>query len=40
MAVKVPQNEEIYGGGKNRGKKKSVLLSVEEANRVSINIKQ
>ena len=30
MAVEVCKNEEIFGGGKNEGEKKSVLLSVEE----------
>ena len=30
MAVEVPQDEEICDGGKNRRKKESVLLFVEE----------
>ena len=28
MAIEVPQNEEISGGGKNGGEKELVLLSV------------
>ena len=30
MAIEVHQNEEISGGGKNRGEKESVLPSVGE----------
>ena len=30
MAIEVPQNEEIFGGRKNGGRKESVLPSVEE----------
>ena len=30
MAVEVPQNEKIFGGGKNGGKKELVLPSVGE----------
>ena len=30
MANEAPQNEEISAGGKDGGKKESVLLSVEE----------
>ena len=30
MAVEVPQNEEIFGGGKMEGKKELIILSVEE----------
>ena len=30
MAIEVPKNEEISGGGKNGGRKKSVLPSVGE----------
>ena len=30
MVIEVSQNEEISGGGKNRGKKESVLSSVGE----------
>ena len=30
MAIEVPQNNEISGGGKDGGEKKSVLLTVGE----------
>ena len=30
MAIEVPQNKEISGGGKSRGRKESVLLSAGE----------
>ena len=30
MAIKVPKNEEIFGGGKMEGEKESVLPSVGE----------
>ena len=30
MVIEVSQNKEIFGGGKNGGKKKSVLPSVGE----------
>ena len=30
MAVEVPENEEISGGGKTEGEKESVVLSVQE----------
>ena len=41
MAVKVPQNEEISGEGKNgEGKEVSSAIRLKRANRVSINIKE
>ena len=41
MAVEVPQNEEISGGGKNRGRKGvDSAIRWRRANRESINIKK
>ena len=39
--VKVPQNEEIYGGGKNKGRKGAgSAIRRRRVNRRSINIKK
>ena len=41
MAIEVPQNEEISGGGKNEGRKGvSSAISWGEANRGSIHIEK
>ena len=39
MAVEVPQNEEILGGGKNKKKGAGSVIRQRRANRGSINIK-
>ena len=41
MAVEIPQNEEICGGGKNRGKKGvGFVIRRGEANRGGVHIKK
>ena len=41
MAVEVPQNEEISGGGKNGGRKKiGSVIRWRKANRGSVHIKK
>ena len=41
MAIEVPKNEEISGGGKNGGRKVvGSAICCEGANRVSIHIKK
>ena len=40
MAVDVSQNKEVSGGGKNGGRKESILPSVGEEQKGYINIKE
>ena len=41
MAIKIPQNEEIYGGGKNGGSKGVVsVIRRKRANGGSVNIRK
>ena len=41
MAIEVPQNEEVSGGGKNGGRKRvNSAIRRKRANKESINIKE
>ena len=40
MAIEIPQDEEISGGGKNGGRKQVGSAICQKANRRSINIKK
>ena len=40
MAIEVPQNKEISGGGKDGGRKEIGFAICRRANRGSINIKE